>query len=266
MTKKALFILLLISGTLLSCGNYQKLLKSKDPEEKYNAAIEYFNQKEFSKAQTLFDDVTSHYRGTDRSEDILNYLSRCYVGQKSYTLAQEYYETYIRNYPKGRHIVESRYMLGYCYYIDSPDARLDKTSTKKAIQYLEEFLDIYPDSDYAPEARKYLEEMYDKLALKELYNAQLYYNLGTYLGNNYESARIVATNAMKAYPYSQYREDFNFIILQARYQEAVLSISERKKERIQETIDEYYNFITDFPNTKYRKAADKILNQTKKML
>ena len=250
---------------LSSCGDYQKLLKSKDTELKYNAAVEYFNQKEFGKAQTLFDDVSAYYRGTERSEDILHYLSRCYVGQKMYTMAQDYYETYIRSYPKGKFIIEARYMIGYCYYSDSPDAKLDQTATKKAIKYLEEFLDIYPDSDYAPDARKYLDEMYDKLALKELYSAQLYYNLGSYLGNNYESARIVASNALKQYPYSQYREEFNFIILQSRYQEAVLSVSERKQERIQETIDEYYNFITDFPETKHRKAADKILTQAKKM-
>ncbi len=264
MTKKTLIILFALT-TLVSCGEYQQLLKSKDPELKYNAAVEYFNQKEYNKAQTLFDDVTSFYRGTERSEDILHYLSRCYVGQKIYSMAQEYYETYIKSYPKGKYIIESRYMVGYCYYIDSPDPRLDQSTTNNAIKFLEEFLDIYPDSDYAPDARKYLDEMYDKLARKELYNAQLYYNLGTYLGNNYESARIVAANALKRFPYSQYREDFNFIILQSRYQEAVLSVQERKEERIQETIDEYYNFITDFPDSKYRKAADKILNQTKKI-
>ena len=264
MSKKALYILLIVI-TCCSCGNYQQLLKSQNPEEKYNAAVEYFNQKEFNKAQTLFDDVTAYYRGTDRSEDILNYLSRCYVGQKTYSLAQEYYETYIRSYPKGRHIIESRYMIGYCYYIDSPDPRLDQTSTQQAIKYLEEFLEMYPESDYAPQAREYLDEMYDKLARKELYNAQLYYNLGTYLGNNYESARIVASNALKQYPYTKYREEFNFIILQARYQEALLSVAERKAERVQEAIDEYYNFINDYPDSKHRKAADKILSQTKKM-
>lgn len=262
---KKLIIISLATLLLISCGNYQQLLKSKDPEAKYNAAVEYFNHKEYNKAQTLFDDVTAYYRGTERSEEILHYLSRCYVGQKAYTMAQDYYETYMRSYPKGKYIVESRYMLGYCYYIDSPDARLDQTATKKAIKYLEEFLDAYPESDYAPDARKYLDEMYDKLAQKELLNAQLYYNLGTYLGNNYESARIVASNALKQFPYSKYREDFNFIILQSRYQEALLSVAERKAERVQETIDEYYNFITDFPDSKHRKAADKILTQMKKM-
>ena len=35
---------------LTSCGEYQKLLKSRDPEQKYQAALQYFNQKQYVKA------------------------------------------------------------------------------------------------------------------------------------------------------------------------------------------------------------------------
>ena len=95
------FIILLLMLFLTSCGEYQRLLKSRDPEEKYQAALQYFNQKEYIKAQTLFDDISSYYKGTERSEDILAYLARCYMGQKSYESATEYYQAYVRNYPKG---------------------------------------------------------------------------------------------------------------------------------------------------------------------
>ena len=88
MRKKGLFILLctvLLSG----CGEYQKLLKSRDPEEKYQAALRYFNDKQYVKAQTLLDDVSSYYKGTERSEDILAYLARSYMGQKAYESATD---------------------------------------------------------------------------------------------------------------------------------------------------------------------------------
>ena len=39
-----------------------------------------------------------------------------------------------------------------------------------------------------------MNELYDKLAYKEYLSAKLYYNLGTYLGNNYLSAEIIAKN------------------------------------------------------------------------
>ena len=98
----------------------------------------------------------------------------------------------------------------------------------------------------------------DKLTLKQLQNAQLYYNLGTYMGNNYESAVIVAKNAIKDYPYSKYKEDLEMLILKARYQEAVNSIEERKAERFREVVDEYYSFINNYPDTDNRQEADNI--------
>ena len=59
-----------------ACGEYQAILKSNDPDLKYQKALTYFNDKQYIKAQTLLDEVTSFYRGTDRSQDVLIYLSR----------------------------------------------------------------------------------------------------------------------------------------------------------------------------------------------
>ena len=101
-------------------------------------------------------------------------------------------------------------------------------------------------------------ELQDKLTLKELQNAQLYYNLGTYLGNNYESAVIVAKNAIKDYPYSKYKEELEMLILKARYQEANLSVEEKKADRFREVIDEYYSFINNYPDSPNREEADNI--------
>ena len=93
---------------------------------------------------------------------------------------------------------------------------------------------------------------------KEIDNAQLYYNLGNYLGNNYNSAVIVATNALKNYPYTKYKEQLQMIILKSKFQEAYQSVQEKKEERFRSVIDEYYSFINDYPDGKYRKEADNI--------
>ena len=93
---------------------------------------------------------------------------------------------------------------------------------------------------------------------KELQNAQLYYNLGNYLGNNYESAVIVARNAIKDYPYSKYKEQLEMLILKARYQEASQSVDEKKVDRFRVVIDEYYSFINNYPESESREEADNI--------
>lgn len=264
--KKTSFLLILVVLTLFSCGEYQKLLKSDDAELKYTKAVEYFNKGDFMRASTLFDAIAAYYKGTDRSETVLNYMAKSYMGQKDYYSASEYYKTYVKTYPKGKYVVESKFMIGYCYYLDSPDARLDQSATYSAISAFQEFLDVYPESDKVPEANKLLDEMTNKLAYKAYMNARLYYNLGNYLGNNYESAVITAQNALKKYPSTTYREEFLMLILDSKYEQAVQSIEEKKTERYRNAIDEYYNYINEFPAGKYRKQADRILNESKKIV
>ena len=250
----------------VSCGEYQQILKLKDPDIKYQKALMYFEDEQYVKAQTLLDEVTSYYRGTDRSQDVLAYLSRSYMGQKNYSAAAEYYQAYIRNYPKGRYIIEARFQIGHCYYLNSPDARLDQTDTKKAIEYFTQFIELYPESPYAEQAYKEMGELYDKLAEKEYLSAKMYYNLGTYLGNNYLSSEIVAKNALKNYPTNKYQEELNWLILQSKYQQMVNSLDEKKEERARETEDEYYNFVTEYPDSKHSDSAKKILKEVQKIL
>ena len=121
------------------------------------------------------------------------------------------------------------------------------------------FLDYFPRSDKVSIAQNAIFEMQDKLTLKELQNAQLYYNLGNYMGNNYESAIITARNAIKTYPYSRYKEDLEMVILKSKYQEAVQSVEEKKADRFREVIDEYYSFINNYPDSPNKEEAENIL-------
>ena len=223
MQKKGLFIALVLVF-FVSCGDYQRLLKSHDPEEKYQAALMYFNNRQYIRAQTLLDDVSSYYKGTERSEDVLAYLARCYMGQKAYSSATDYYEAYTRNYPKGKYAIEAYFQVAHSQYLESPDARLDQEITHKAIDAYTVFVELFPESPYAEQAYKEMSELYDKLAYKEYLTAKLYYNLGTYLGNNYQSCEIVCKNALKDYPSNKYQEEFSWLILQARYQQMVHSV------------------------------------------
>jgi len=244
-------ILLLLPLLLFSCGTYHDVLKSKDPEYKYRMAIEYFNSEDYVKCQTLLDEVAAYYKGTERAQEVLIYLGRATMGQKDYTGAADYFQAYIRNYPKGKYVMEARFQVGHCYYLDAPDARLDQTTTRDAIQWLSEFIELYPESSYIEQAWKEINEMYDKLAYKEYLNAKLYYNLGTYLGNNYLSCEITARNALKAYPSNSHQEELSWLIFLSKYQQLVNSMETKKEERWQDADDEYYSFKTEYPNSKH---------------
>ena len=100
-------------------------------------------------------------------------------------------------------------------------------------------------------------ELQEKLAYKELLAAQLYLNLGNYMGNNYESAVITAREAMKSYPFSKYNEDYQITILRARFEYAERSRINVQPQRYRMVIDEYFNYRNMFPEGKYMREAER---------
>jgi len=254
-------ILTIIVGILMlsSCSEYQRALKNPDPNYKFEFAKRAFEQKKYVQSYTLLRDVVTQLKGSDRAEESLYLLGLSYFENKEYPEAAEFFKTYYQRYPKGNYTELARYYAGYSYYLDSPEPQLDQSLTIKAIEELQGFLDYFPRSDKVTLAQNAIFEMQDKLTLKELQNAQLYYNLGSYLGNNYESAIITAKNAIKEYPYSKYKEELEMLVLKARYQEANLSVDERKADRFRDVIDEYYSFVGNYPDSPKREEADNIL-------
>ena len=248
------YIILFLAALLLtSCGEYQRAQKSEDYNYKFEYAKRAFEQKKY------VQDCIAVFKGSDKAEESLYLLAMSNYENADYETAGVYFKSYYSRYPKGKYAESARFFSGYGYYLDSPDPQLDQTGTIKAIEELQAFLDYFPRSDKVSIAQTAIFELQDKLTLKQLQNAQLYYNLGNYMGNNYESAIIVARNAVKDYPYSKYKEDLEMLILKSRYQEAVNSVEERKAERYRDVIDEYYSFINNYPDTPNRSEADNIL-------
>ncbi len=262
MRKYLLFSLVCL--LLCGCGEYSKVLKSRDVDYKFDYARRAFEQKKYLQAATVLNDIITPLRGGPKGEDALYMLAMSYYENKDYMNSGVYFKTYYTRYPKGRYTDLARFYSGYGYYLDSPDPQLDQTITLKAIEELKGFLDYFPYSDKVTTAQNAIFELQDKLTLKELQNAQLYYNLGNYLGNNYESAIIVSQNALKNYPYSKYREDFDLLILKSKFQEAKQSVESRRAERYRDVVDEYYSFINTYPDSKNRSEADNIFKASRK--
>lgn len=255
----------LIALAASSCSQYQKALKNPDPNFKFEFAKRAFEQKKYVQAYTLLRDVVTMLKGSDKAEESLYLLGLSYFENKEYPEAAEFFKTYYQRYPKGKYTELARYYAGYAYYLDSPEAQLDQSETIKAIEELQGFLDYFPRSDKVSLAQNAIFEMQDKLTLKELQNAQLYYNLGYYMNmNNYESAIVTAKNAIKEYPYSKYKEELEMLVLKARYQEASLSVDERKADRFRDVVDEYYSFINNYPDSPKRSEADNIFKIAQK--
>lgn len=259
-TVKILSSLCVMIICMSSCGEYNKVLKSTDIQYKFDYAKKAYEQRKFMQAITLLQDLQNPLRGTENGEDAIFILAMSYFENKDYLNSAVYFKNYYQRYPRGKYAELARFYSGYGYYLDSPDPQLDQTYTVKAIEELQAFLDYFPNSDKAGIAKNAIFELQDKLTLKQLQNAQLYYNLGTYLGNNYESCIITAKNAIKDYPYSKYREAFDLLILKSKFQEAKNSIAEKSEDRYRDVIDEYYSFINAYPESKNLSEVTSIFN------
>lgn len=264
--KKNIIIVLFAAVLLSSCGNYNKILKSADYEYKYEAAKNYFAEGKYSKAATILEELITILKGTDKAEESLYMLGMTYFNQEDYATSPHYFTTYYNTYPRGVYAEQARFMAGKALYLDTPEPRLDQTSTFKAIQELQLFMEYYPQSSRKQEAQQMIFKLQDKLVEKDYLAAKLYYDLGTYMGNNYQSCVITAQNALKDYPYTHLREDLAILVLRAKYQMALQSVEEKKVERYRDTIDECYAFKNEYPESKYLKEVNKIFKESQKVI
>ncbi len=264
--KKNILLTLLAASLLSSCGEYNKLLKSTDYEYKYEAAKNYFAKGQYNKAATLLNELVAILKGTDKAEESLYMLGMSYYNQKDYQVAAQTFIQYYNVYPRGTFAELARFHAGKAMYLDTPEPRLDQSGTYSAIQQLQMFMEYFPESSKKEEAQNMIFQLQDKLVMKEYLAAKMYYNLGNYLGNNYLSCVITAQNALKDYPYTNMREDISILILRAKYEMALHSIDEKRPDRYRETVDEYYAFKNEFPESKYLKEADRIFRASQKEL
>lgn len=251
---------------LTSCGEYQKVLKSTDYEYKYTRAKEYLQTEKFLKASTLLDELVPTFKGSERHEESIYFLAKSYFGQKDYMLAGHYFAQIAKYFSGGPYTEESYFMRAYCYYQDAPDSKLDQTNSTKGIEAFEIFMNLFPNSPRLDEAQNYIFDLQERIVYKDFLNARLYFNLGNHRGNNYQAAVISAQNCLKDHPDTKYKEELSFLILESEYIQAINSIQAKKEGRLRTTIDEYHSFTNDFPESKYKKDADKIFEHSSNLL
>ncbi|MDD7437419.1 MAG: outer membrane protein assembly factor BamD [Bacteroidales bacterium] len=247
-----------------SCNELTKVQKSTDLYEKYSYAKKFYNTGKYSWAAQILEEILPYFRGSSEMEPALYLKAQAYYKMKDYQQAQLAYKQYYTEFPNGEYTELARFYSGYGLAQNVPDPRLDQSKTIAAMQELQQFVDFYPQSEKAEEAKQLLFDLQENLALKEVLSAKLYYDLGNYIFNNYESSIITARNAMKVYPYSIHKEEMHYYVVASLYQIAKNSVLEKKQQRLRDLRDEYYNFINEFPDGKRRKDVDQFFAYAEK--
>lgn len=117
------------------------------------------------------------YPGTENTDHALFYLGQAYFQTKDYTLASGQYDRLIRDFPASTLHPDALFMLARCDDLQSRPAPLDQTETTRAIGRYKDFLDLYPESPHAHDAKLRLDALNDRLAEKRWRNGRLYHRL-----------------------------------------------------------------------------------------
>lgn len=270
--RKSIFLFGVALLALVSCNEYNAILKSSDIDQRYEAAKQYYYDGRYKRASDLLDDMIVMTKGTDRGQEALYMLAMASYKFKDYDMASEYFKTYYETYPRGYYVEDARLLAGLSLFKNTPEPILDQTDTYKAITEFTNFIEAMPASRYRMEAQDYIFKLQDKLIEKEYSSAKLYYDLGSYFGNcseggsNYQACIVTAQNAINDYPYSERREDFAILVLRSKFDLAEQSIEARKAERYQSAAEEFYGFQNEYPESKFMKRAQELYEKAKPYL
>ena len=249
--------LLVISLFILftACSKYEKLLKSEDYILKYDKAIEYYEKKDWVRSATLIEQILPVYRGTDKAERLNLYLANAYYNRRDYIMAAHLYNTFIRDFPASALSEDAHFMRALCNYYLSPRSSLDQSYSLTAIDQFRLFNTRFPSSPRVEKSTQYIEELKDKLMEKSYISARLYYDMGDY------KAAITAFKAsLNEFPQTNYREEVLFLVLKSSYLLADNSVIAKQLERFEDAVDEYYVFMDEYPESKYKSEAEKYYN------
>jgi len=256
---------LLLSGFILltsACkSDYERIRSSGNAEMIINKAFEYYEKKEYQKAQTLFDLVLTSLRGNERAEKAYYYYAYTHHYLKQYLLAAYYFKNFSNTFLNSPFREEAAFMSAYSNYQLSPIYRLDQTNTLSAIEEFQLFTNLFPKSPRVEECNKLIDELRRKLEEKAFAEGSLYYDL-----KQYQAALISFDNLLRDYPESPDAERVRYLIAKATFQLSNNSIVEKKAERYKETIVRTNDFLEKYPSEKYSKEIKQIRQDAEKAI
>lgn len=244
------FFLLLL---LASCGDFNRIQKSADPMVKYNAALKYYEEGSYARAAILLGDVMPLLTGMPEGEKAQFMYAYAHYHQKLYIESGYYFQQFYNVYGRSPQAEEALFMHGYSLYMQSPNFKLDQTSTLDAINAMQNFINLYPRSEYKERATLVLDELQHKLAKKAYDNAKLYYDV-----SRYKAALVVLESFSDDFPDSQYNEEVAFMRIQAAYELARNSLPSLQRTRYNDVLDNYLFFIDRYPESGWGKEAERL--------
>ena len=146
-----------------------------------------------------------------------------------------------------------------CLYRATLRYELDQKPTYAAITAINEYKISHLGSPNIAICDRMLEDLNERIDRKAYENAKLYYKM-----EDYKASRVAFKNVLKDNADNIYREDILYYAAMSSYKYALNSVPAKQKERYMVFVDDYLNFVGEFPESKYRKELDSLYEKVRK--
>lgn len=264
MSRKFILIVATLAMALAfpSCkSQYEALLNGNDVDAKYAAAFDYFNNGKYQKAAQLFESMSVLTNGTERDDTVQYYWGLSNYRFRDYFTAETNFANFLTNFPSSPFAEEAAFLRIDCLYRSTYRYELDQTPTYSAISIINQYMVEHRDSPHNAICRKMLDELNERLDKKAYENAKLYFKM-----EDYKASRVAFKNILKDDADNIYREDILYYVAMSSYKYAQLSVEAKQKERYLTFVDDYYNFVGECADSKYRRELDIIYKRAQRVL
>ncbi len=256
------FLSSLVLIFVLSCSPFNKVLKSKDTQFKYQKAVKYFKEKKYNYVIQIFEgEFFSAIRDSKDFEEAFYMLAYSHYYEKDYFNSENLFRQFAETFSSSPRLTEMEYMRAYTFYKQSPKVDLEQTNTLKTIGMMNQFIVKFPKSDKVNEAVAIIDLCQEKIETKDFKAAQLYYNMG-----QFKAASVAYNNMLSTFPESTRADKYKYMSIKSFYEYAMLSIYEKKVDRLNQVINDSNEFIDKYPESGYITDIKKLINNSNSSL
>lgn len=259
--RKYIIIALAVLGIASCETQFEALLSSNDVDAKYQAAMDYFNNRKYQKAAQLFESMAILTNGTERDDTVQYYWGLSNYRYKDYITAESNFATFVQNYPQSPFARDAEFYRLDCMYRATYRYELDQTPTHACISAINEYMRERPGDAHLPACEAMLKDLQERLDRKDFEAGHQYYIM-----EDYKAARVKLRNVIKDNSENVYREDILYYTAMSSYHYARLSVQSKQKERYLTFIDDYLNFAGEYPDSKYKNELDGLYRKVQGIL
>ncbi len=150
------------------------------PEALYKRGAELYQEGRYKKAIESFQRVKEQYPLHNLVVSAEIGIADSYFSDENYVEAEMAYRDFVSLRPTNENLPYAMFQLGMCHYNQMSAIDQDQAETLKALKEFEKLVARFPSSKFSVLAERHILECRKRLAEKEFYVGNFYFNRGKY--------------------------------------------------------------------------------------